>query len=144
MRRTLTSSEKNYAQIERETLGIIFGVKKFHQFLYGRPFVLVTDHKPLLTILARNMAFPPKQQLVYRDGPILCRCTHTLWNSSILRRTPLLMLCRDCLVQGWRVTSSHSLNGSALLITCKSLLLLLSNLQQPPDVIQLSQGFSLD
>ena len=82
------------------------------------------------------MEFPLKQQLVYRDGPLLCRQAHTLWNLSILRRTPL---CRDCLVQDWRVTSSHSLNVSALLITRNGFLLLLSNLQQPSDVIQLSQ-----
>ena len=31
--RTLTSSEKSYAQLEKE---VVFGVKKFHQYLYGR------------------------------------------------------------------------------------------------------------
>ena len=57
--RTLSKSEMNYAQIEKEALALVFGIRKFHQFLYGRQFTMVTDHKPLRTILDLKNKIPP-------------------------------------------------------------------------------------
>ena len=39
--RTLSASERNYSQLEKEALSLIFGLRRFHQFLYGRKFTLV-------------------------------------------------------------------------------------------------------
>ena len=55
--RTLSSAEKNYVQIDKEALAIVWAVRKFHTFLYGRHFVLVSDHKPL------NSIFNPEKDL---------------------------------------------------------------------------------
>ncbi|CAG9135829.1 unnamed protein product [Plutella xylostella] len=56
--RTLSAAEKNYAQICREGLAVIFAVTKFHDYLYGRHFTLVTDCKPLASIFSENKGIP--------------------------------------------------------------------------------------
>ena len=57
--RILSSSECDYAQVEKEALSLVFGVKQFHNYLYGRNFTLVTDDKPLTTILGPKKCIPP-------------------------------------------------------------------------------------
>ena len=56
--RTLSTSEQKYAQLEKEALSLVFGVRRFHQYLYGRRFTLYTDHKPLTTILGPTRGIP--------------------------------------------------------------------------------------
>lgn len=73
--KTLSHSERHYSQIEREALSIIFSVKKFHQHLYGHKFTLLTDHKPLLTILNPRKGIPT---VVARRQGGQYYCLHTL------------------------------------------------------------------
>jgi hypothetical protein len=41
--RTLNEYEKNYVQIDKEALALVFAIKYFHQFVYGREFILRTQ-----------------------------------------------------------------------------------------------------
>ncbi|UYV66064.1 K02A2.6-like [Cordylochernes scorpioides] len=56
--RTLTPAEKKYSQLEREALGIVFGVTRFRNYLLGNSFTLRTDHKPLVTLFSENKGIP--------------------------------------------------------------------------------------
>ena len=47
---TLNPEEKNFAHIDKEALGLIWGIKKCHTYLYGRKCILETDHQPLVHI----------------------------------------------------------------------------------------------
>ena len=79
--KTLTPTQSAYSNIERETLAIVNGVTKFHTYLFGKPFVIITDHKPLLMIHSKPLKSAPPRlqrllvkiqgydfQLVYRPG----------------------------------------------------------------------------
>ena len=48
--RILTNSEQEYAQLERDALKTIFCINKFHEFLFGQQFTLITYHKPLMSL----------------------------------------------------------------------------------------------
>ena len=69
--RALSSAEQNYAQIEREALAIVFAVRRFHQYLYGRTFTLVTDHRSLCKILGEKEGIPPLAAARIRHASIM-------------------------------------------------------------------------
>ena len=56
--RSLVPAEKNYSQIDKEALAIVFGVKHFHQYLFGRSFTIKSDHKPLQHLLGEKKGIP--------------------------------------------------------------------------------------
>ena len=79
--KTLTPTQSAYSNIERETLAIVNGVTKFHTYLFGKPFIIITDHKPLLMVHSNQLKSAPPRlqrllikiqrydfQLVYRPG----------------------------------------------------------------------------
>ena len=69
--KTLSPAQRRYSQIHKEALAIIFALTKFHQFLYARKFILVTDYKPLLNIFSPHKAHQLWQQIVWPGGLLL-------------------------------------------------------------------------
>jgi transposase InsO family protein len=57
--KSLSDAESRYSNIEREMLGIVFGLERFHHYVYGRHVLVETDHKPLEAIAKKNLAMAP-------------------------------------------------------------------------------------
>ncbi|GFO29283.1 Pol polyprotein [Plakobranchus ocellatus] len=95
--RALSDAERKYSQIDREGLALIFAVKKFHKYIYGRDFKLVTDYKPLLGLFGENKAIPEHASArVQRWAIILSAHSYSLLhrpgrnnNADALSRLPL-------------------------------------------------------
>ena len=58
--RALTDVERWHSQTEKEALAIVWVCEKFHGFLYGKDFVMVTDHKPLETLYSPKSKLPAR------------------------------------------------------------------------------------
>ena len=69
--RALTKTEQNYQNLEREALGTIWRMEKFHYFLHGKEFTLETDQKPLVRIYKKYMIdiSPRVRRLIVRSFP---------------------------------------------------------------------------
>ena len=97
--RRLSTTEQKYSQIEREGLAVVMGVTKFHQYLCGvaRPFLRVTDHKPLLKLFGQHETLPEmalgriRRWALKLPGYNYCiqfKRTHEIANADALSRLP--------------------------------------------------------
>ena len=66
--RTLSKAKRNYSQLEKEGLACIFGIKKFHDYLFGLSFELIIDHKPLLGLRRKIEPYQHKHLPESNDG----------------------------------------------------------------------------
>ena len=63
--KTLTDVETRYANIEHECLSVVFGLEKFHTYIYGRHITVFNDHKPFEMITKKPIhAAPPRLQRI--------------------------------------------------------------------------------
>lgn len=83
--KSLTKTERAYAQIEKELYACVFACEKFYSYIYGRTDITIeTDHKPLISIIKKPISSaPPRLQrmlmrlqpytfkLVYKPGRYL-------------------------------------------------------------------------
>lgn len=65
---SLKEEQKRYAQIEKELLAVVFGLRHFNFYTYGRPVTVETDHKPLVGLKEKpfESISPRLQRLLYK------------------------------------------------------------------------------
>ena len=53
--KTLSKTESNYSNIEREFFGVVFVMTHFKHFTYERPVTIISDHKPLVSLFKKSL-----------------------------------------------------------------------------------------
>ena len=107
---TLNQSQRNYSQLDKEALAIIFGVKKFHKYLWGRKFTIFSDHLPLKTIFGEQKKIP----VMASSRLIRWATTLSAYNYSLVHKKGTLIPHADVLS---RLPSSDSINDKEVLFT---------------------------
>ena len=91
--RTLTDVERRYSQTEKEALAVVWACERFHIYLYGKPFTLYTDHKPLEVIYNPKSKPPPRiERWALRLQPYTFNVVHMAGKTNpadVLSRLPL-------------------------------------------------------
>ena len=69
--KALTDTETRYSNIEREFLAVVYGLERFHEFVFGREIRIETDHRPLVSIVKKNLAnvSPRLARMLLRTQP---------------------------------------------------------------------------
>ena len=65
--KSLSDAETLYSNIERELLGVVFGIEHFKHFTFGRKMYVITDHKPLLPLFQKPLLI----HHIYQDSYFL-------------------------------------------------------------------------
>ena len=106
--RTLSATERRYSQIDREALSIVWSIKRFHKYVYARPFELLTDHEPLQHIYNPDKGIPEMgSSRVVRWAIALSpyqftvkyRPTKKHGNADVLSRFPLAEIEDECSIE---------------------------------------------
>lgn len=61
--RSLTPSKRNFSQIEKELLSVVWSTRKFHYYIYGQKCTILNDHKPLESLLKKSIHEIPSPRL---------------------------------------------------------------------------------
>ena len=99
--RTLSNSERNYSQIDKESLAIIFAVKHFHFFLYGKDRFIIWR-----TCQTANFSCRQTAKIAY-NFKIEYRTGANNGNADALSRKPLVQTNLDNQIDG---TTNNVLN----------------------------------
>ena len=80
--KSLMGVECRYSNIEHEALGILHGLEKFHHYCFGREVLMITGHKPLVSMFKKDVATQSQSiqhillkihqyrvQIIYKPGP---------------------------------------------------------------------------
>ena len=123
---SLAPAEKKYSQLDKEVLPIIFGVEKFHHYLFGQHFTICSDHKPFRHLFNVNCLIPSLASariqrsalgLSAYEYNIVYKAGNANTNTDLLSRLPLPGTISDIPIPGELILLMETLQSSPITAT---------------------------